>query len=121
MCAYVNLIDTLTSVSLEMSESDQIFEITWALVEFTDRKKNNDVYVTPIENFRNFSPKFANDFQRNKEYDIKWGDSFDNNSGKHDGYFKAKILLLGGKFQFTKVRLVCRLLAAASHAFVCCS
>lgn len=94
-------------------------EIQWALVEFCDTL---DVYVTPIQNFKNFSPLFANDFRKDTKYDIKWDTSFDNSSGRHDGYFSGKVLLLGGKLLLPRVRLVCRRVASViTTNFVCFS
>lgn len=60
--------------------------ITHAYVRYIE---DNEQAVVAIKNIKDFQPRGPEDFNDKAKYNIKWGSD--------DEYYKARILLLGGK------------------------
>lgn len=61
--------------------------------------EDNEQAVVAIQNIKDFRPRGPEDFNDKAKYNVKWGSD--------DEYYKARILLLGGK-------LACKLLCHLS-------
>jgi hypothetical protein len=67
-----------------------------ALVKFQDSGRAVR-HLVPVSDIKDFRPANASDFNADKVYMVKWQKSEVVDELYHDGYYPAKILVLGGK------------------------
>ncbi|KAK3915232.1 BEN domain-containing protein 5 [Frankliniella fusca] len=75
----------------------------YALVQFRENGRNVKAQ-TLCSNIKDFNPANADDFEKDKQYQIKWQKSVVDDDFTHDGYFPGKILLLAATPEEIKVK-----------------
>lgn len=74
-------------------------KISHAVVRLKETDGRYVYYATKIHNIEEFRPQFAQDFNRDQEYTVRWEPSFDGPNNYHrSGRWPGHIMVLGGEF-----------------------
>lgn len=73
--------------------------ITHACVRYED---DHCQAIVPVSYVKDFKPKGLSDFDDRAKYSVRWtcGDGDSDDEDDQESYYKARILLLGGKWTF---------------------